>query len=207
MRRPSPAGAAAIGVAFATWVGALAGLVVGVPAIAVCAAGSVGSLAFRQRVAAIGLAFAVAGSLSGTLAAARIESTLTAPVPSGRIEFVGRVVEDAAGPDRPAVVVPEAVEREGSWRDWYGPPLGVRTIDETDLVAGDVIRVSGTIQAAPPTDPRGCSRRPGRRDRGREDRIRGRASVRVGQRRSIPGRGCARRWRRRAGSPLRIPDR
>jgi competence protein ComEC len=136
-------------VAFATWVGALAGLVVGVPAIAVCAAGSVGSLAFRQRVAAIGLAFAVAGSLSGTLAAARIESTLTAPVPSGRIEFVGRVVEDAAGPDRPAVVVPEAVEREGSWRDWYGPPLGVRTIDETDLVAGDVIRVSGTIQAAP----------------------------------------------------------
>jgi len=149
VRRPSPAGAAAIGVAFTTWVGALAGLVVGVPAVAVCAAGSVGSLGFRQRAVAIGLAFAAAGALSGTLAAARIESTLTAPVPNGRIEFVGRVVEDAAGPDRPAVVVPESVEREGSWREWSGPPLAVGTIDGTDLVAGDVIRVSGTIKAAP----------------------------------------------------------
>jgi competence protein ComEC len=136
-------------VAFTTWAGALAGLVVGVPAIAVCAAGSVGSLGFRQRAVAIGLAFAAAGALSGTLAAARIESTLTATVPNGRIEFVGRVVEDAAGPDRPAVVVPEAVEREGSWRDWSGPPLAVATIDGTDLVAGDVVRVSGTIKAAP----------------------------------------------------------
>ena len=149
MHRPSPAGAAAIGVAFATWTGAAAGLAAGVPTVVAFGVGLAGALASRRRIAAIALAFAAAGALSGTFAAARIESTLAAQVPTGRIEFWGRVVEDAAGNDRPAVMLPESIDFEGSRVEWNGPPLAVEIPSGATAVAGEILRVVGRIRPSP----------------------------------------------------------
>ncbi|MEA3502561.1 MAG: ComEC/Rec2 family competence protein, partial [Actinomycetota bacterium] len=86
--------------------------------------------------------------ISGALAAARIEATMSATVPTGPVSFVGVVVEDD-GPQRPAVVRPEVLRREGEWVSWPGPPLAVGPEPATPLVAGQRVRVRGTIRASP----------------------------------------------------------
>ena len=94
------------------------------------------------------MALFTAGTMSGSFAADRIAATLAAEIPVGPIEFIGVVAEDD-GPQRPAVVRPNALRTDGGWLTWSGPPLGVASHPDQALVAGQQVRVVGTARSAP----------------------------------------------------------
>ncbi len=147
MRLPSLAGQWAIAGAAAVWIGALLGLGLGLNlALVACVVASL--VALRSMPGAVLVALIAAGAMSGAFAADRIAATLTADVPVGPIEFVGVVAEDD-GPQRPAVVKPEALREPDGWRPWSGPPLGVGPEPGEPLVAGQRIRVVGTARSLP----------------------------------------------------------
>jgi competence protein ComEC len=73
---------------------------------------------------------------------------LDAEIPVGAVEFVGMVAEDD-GPQRPAVVAPEALRLPGGWIPWDGPAVGVGPDPAVPLVAGQRIRVVGTARRVP----------------------------------------------------------
>lgn len=129
------------------WLGALGGLRFGMVVVVIFGLAA-GLVAPRSAPAAVLVVFAAAGALSGVLAGDRIAATMTATIPNGPIEFVGFVTEDD-GPRRPAVVRPEALRNGDVWTTWQGPPIGVGPDAETPLVAGQRVRVVGTIREAP----------------------------------------------------------
>jgi competence protein ComEC len=129
------------------WIGTACGLRFGIGAAVVLGV-TAGAVALGQRAVAVLLTLAAVGAISGTLASARIEATISAAVPEGPVAFIGVVVEDD-GPRRPAVVRPEALRSEGEWIAWPGPPLAVGPGSDSPLVAGQRIRVTGTMRASP----------------------------------------------------------
>jgi len=146
MRRPSRAGVWAIAGAAAVWAGAASGFQWGPVASLVITL--VAMLAgARSRPLAILILLGACGSLSGALSASRIEATMTASLPAGPIEMIATVSEDG-GTRRPSVVRPEALVRDGVWVAWNGPPLGVSSAAH-ELVAGERVRLSGVLRAAP----------------------------------------------------------
>lgn len=141
------AGRWALAAAGAVWIGTWFGLHVGAAAsILLCVAGVLA--VFRSMAAGVLAALVVAGSISGMLASDRIANTLAAWIPTGPIEFVGVVAEDD-GPQRPAVVRPEALRTPDGWRSWSGPPLGVGPEPGVSLVAGQRVRVAGNARNVP----------------------------------------------------------
>lgn len=119
----------------------------GVAAAAVLGIAAAGVVVRSVPVAVMGVLLC-AGVISGAFTHQRTADTLAAPIPTGHIEFEGRVAEDA-GPMRPAVVQPEALRTESGWRPWSGPAVGVGPDGEAPLVAGQRIRVVGTVRSAP----------------------------------------------------------
>ncbi|MEA3503447.1 MAG: ComEC/Rec2 family competence protein, partial [Actinomycetota bacterium] len=101
-----------------------------------------------QRAVAVLLILAAVGALSGAFASARIAATMNAAVPAGPVVFIGAVAEDD-GPQRPAVVRPEKLRRNGDWVPWPGPPVAVGPNPTTPLVAGQRVMVTGTMRASP----------------------------------------------------------
>ena len=147
MRRPSRSGWWVLAAAGFIWVGAGGGLRFGIGAAA--ALGVVaGVAALWQRAVAILLILAAVGAISGAFALARIEATMAASVPEGPVVFIGVVVEDD-GPRRPAVIRPEQLSRDGEWDVWPGPPLAVGPDPTAPLVAGQRVRITGTLRASP----------------------------------------------------------
>ena len=144
MRSPSLAGRWAIAGAAAVWIGALLGLRVGISLAPIACIVAV-LVALRSMATGVLVMLIAAGAMSGAFAGDRIAGTLTAEVPVGSIEFVGVVAEDD-GPQRPAVVKPEALHESDGWRSWSGPPLGVGPEPGESLVAGQRIRVVGTAR-------------------------------------------------------------
>jgi len=147
VRSPSLAGRWAIAGAAAVWIGALLGLRVGIGVVFIAFAVAV-LVVLRSMATAVLVALVTVGAMSGAFAGERIAATLTAEVPVGPIEFVGVVAEDD-GPQRPAVVKPEALRESDGWRPWNGPPLGVGPEPGEPLVAGQRIRVVGTARSVP----------------------------------------------------------
>lgn len=135
--------------AAATWAGTLAGLAFGVAAIVLAAAGVAGGVVVRRRVVWIVLGLALAGALSGTMAAARMGATQTAPIPEGRITIAADVAEDSHGIDRPAIVEPAAVHVEGAWVAWSGPPLALYVPENDRVVSGELVEAEGIASASP----------------------------------------------------------
>ncbi len=133
--------------ALATWLGAIGGLIWGAPAVVTIAVGAA-TVAIRSRATGVVIALAAVGALSGLLAGVRIDATMNADVPSGRIEFAAVVAEDD-GPRRPAVVRPTALRVPDGWVGWAGPSLAVGPDDEYPMVAGQTVRVTGTARSAP----------------------------------------------------------
>jgi competence protein ComEC len=133
--------------AVATWLGTLLGFARS-SAVGVLVAAAALLVVMRSRRVAVIVAFAAVGAVSGMLAAARIDATMTAVVRAGPVEFVGTVVEDS-GPRRPAVVRPEEARDEDGWVEWRGPPLAVGPAPELPMVAGQRVRVTGTLRHAP----------------------------------------------------------
>ncbi len=107
-----------------------------------------GVVLLRRRAVAVLLTLAAVGAISGASASERIEATMSAALPTGPVTFVGVVVEDD-GPRRPAVVRPEALRSEGGWVAWPGPPLAVGPDSASPLVAGQRVRVTGTMRKSP----------------------------------------------------------
>jgi competence protein ComEC len=103
----------------------------------------------RRRVVWIVIGFVLAGALSGSMAAARMGATQTAPVPEGRITITARVAEDSNGADRPAIVEPAAVRLEGTWVAWSGPPLALDVPDDDRVVSGQLVEAHGNATASP----------------------------------------------------------
>lgn len=147
MSLPSRAGRWVLAGAAAVWLGVWFGLLFGVAATAAIAIAAA-AIALRSPPVAVFVVLLGAGSLSGVFTQGRAEATLGAAVPAGLVEFEGRVTEDD-GPMRPAVVQPEAIRLESVWRPWIGPSIGVGPDPETPLVAGQRIRVIGTMRSAP----------------------------------------------------------
>lgn len=147
MRSPSTAGRWVLAGAAAVWIGALLGLRFSL-SVAVGAAVVAAVLSLRSLTAGVLMALLTAGTMSGAFAADRIAGTLSATIPTGRIEFTGVVVEDD-GPQRPAVVQPDAVREPDGWKKWNGPPLGVGPEPGQPLVAGQRVRVVGTARNVP----------------------------------------------------------
>ncbi|MEA2010650.1 MAG: ComEC/Rec2 family competence protein [Actinomycetota bacterium] len=147
MRSPSRAGWWALAAAGSIWVGTGCGLRIGIAAAV--ALGCMGAVvALRQRAVAILVTLAAVGAISGALASARIEATMSAAVPTGPVALIGVVAEDD-GPQRPAVVRPEELRRGGQWTPWRGPPLAVGPDPATSLVAGQRVMITGTMRASP----------------------------------------------------------
>ena len=147
MRSPSRAGWWVLAAAGLVWIGTGCGLQFGIGAALVTGVVAA-AVALRHLAAAILLTLAAVGAISGASASARIEATMSAAVPTGSVAFVGVVVEDD-GPQRPAVVRPEALRSEGGWLAWPGPPLAVGPDPASPLVAGQRVRVTGTMRASP----------------------------------------------------------
>jgi len=133
--------------AAAIWIGSFLGFEWGV-AVPVTLAAASALVVIRSRAGAVVVGLAAVGALSGMLAASRIDVTMTAPVPVGRIRFVAVVVEDS-GPRRPAVVRPERLWADDAWTPWRGPPVAVGPDPVYPMVAGQRIRVTGTMRDAP----------------------------------------------------------
>jgi competence protein ComEC len=129
------------------WIGVWCGLLFGVVAAAVLGIAAAG-VAVRSVPAAVMAVLLCAGAISGAFTHQRAADTLAATIPTGHIEFEGRVAEDE-GPMRPAVVQPEALRTESGWRPWTGPAIGVGPDGEGLLVAGRRIRVVGMVRSAP----------------------------------------------------------
>jgi competence protein ComEC len=87
-------------------------------------------------------AFVVAGVLSGTLAAARVDATREAVVPATSASLVFTLVEDASS-NRYGIAVGEAVEIDGS--RWDGPRLAVVGLDD-EIDAGALVEASGRLR-------------------------------------------------------------
>lgn len=147
MRSPSRAGWWVLAAAGFIWVGTGGGLRFGIGA-AVAIGVLAGAVALWQRTVAILLILAAVGAISGAFASARIEATMVADVPEGPVVLIGVVVEDD-GPRRPAVVRPEELRRDGEWVAWPGPPLAVGPDPTAPLVAGQRVRITGTMRASP----------------------------------------------------------
>ena len=147
MRSPSRAGWWVLAAAGFVWTGTACGLRFGVGVAAVLGIAAA-VVALWQRPLAVLVALAAVGGLSGALASARIDATMTAEVPTGPVAFVGVVAEDD-GPQRPAVVRPEMLRDHGEWVAWPGPPVAVGPDPATPLVAGQRVRVTGTMRASP----------------------------------------------------------
>ncbi|MEA2024393.1 MAG: ComEC/Rec2 family competence protein [Actinomycetota bacterium] len=147
MRSPSRAGRWVLAAAGFIWIGTGCGLRFGIGSVIVMGVAAA-VVALWQRAVAVLLILAAAGALSGMFASARIDATMNAEVPTGPVAFVGVVVEDD-GPQRPAVVRPEMLRSEGEWVAWPGPPLAVGPDSDASLVAGQRVRVTGTIRESP----------------------------------------------------------
>ena len=147
MRSPSRAGWWVLGAAGVVWLGAGCGLRFGIGSAVVL--GCVGTVvALWQRPAAVLLVLAAVGAISGSFASARIEATLVSAVPTGPVTFIGVVAEDD-GPRRPAVVRPQTLRNGDEWIPWPGPPLAVGPDPDSPLVAGQRVKVTGTMRASP----------------------------------------------------------
>lgn len=129
------------------WIGTGCGLRFGIGSVIVLGVAAA-VVVLRQRSVAVLLILAASGALSGMFASARIDATMNAEVPTGPVAFVGVVVEDD-GPQRPAVVRPEMLRSEGEWVAWPGPPLAVGPDSDASLVAGQRVRVTGTMRESP----------------------------------------------------------
>ena len=133
-------------VAAAIWAGALTGpwvpWLLGFGVVAACLA-----MGWRWRallvVAAVGL-----GAVSGSLAAARSEATMTAELPSGSGVVAGVAMTDAVpyGSSSRFLVRPEVWTRAGVVTQWRGPALAV-VAEMADVTAGDRVEVEGLIRA------------------------------------------------------------
>lgn len=130
--------------AAATWAGALLGLTWGLPTLAGVGGCALIAVVVNRRVLVVA-ALVVAGALSGTVAASRIQVTYDAVVPEGPVEVVVRVVDEGPGtaPMR-AVVEPFMIRRDRRWIPWQGPSLALST--EVSLSAGDRVRVEGRLR-------------------------------------------------------------
>jgi competence protein ComEC len=137
-----------VAAAAATWLGAAAGLHLGVAVAAAAAVLAAVSLAARRPAVAVLLVLAGAGAISGAAAGARSDATLSAAVPEGPIAFTAVVVEDGSS-QRAAVVRPEARLEDGQRSVWRGPPLAVDLSAEQVLVAGERVMVEGLARSAP----------------------------------------------------------
>jgi len=121
--------------AAATWVGALLGLTLGLAALAAVGSCALIAVVVSRRVLVVA-ALVVAGALSGTVAASRIQVTHDAVVPEGPVEVVVRVVDEGPGTASiRAVVEPLMIRRDRGWIPWQGPALALST--EASLSAGD----------------------------------------------------------------------
>ena len=141
------AGRWALAAAGAVWIGAWLGLHIG-PVASIAVGLTALLVAVRSVSTAVLMALVVAGLISGACAADRISATMAAEIPTGTIEFVGAVTEDD-GPQRPAVVQPEALRTPDGWRSWSGPPLGVGPEPGIPLVAGQRVRIAGDARQVP----------------------------------------------------------
>lgn len=140
MRLPGPSGRIALAGAIATWSGALLGLEFGfLMALPLVGAAVAAGVTRRVGIAAL-LLMATAGVGSGSAAAERVEATLNAEVPEGPISVVGRVTEDG-NEARPGIVVPESARA--------GPPLSIELAAGDRLVAGERVRIDGSLRHAP----------------------------------------------------------
>lgn len=94
-------------------------------------------------IAAVGL-----GMVSGSMAAARGEATMTAALPRGTGILSGVAVTDAVpyGESSRFLVRSEAWTREGTTAPWHGPTLAV-VAEAANVAAGDRVEVTGSIRA------------------------------------------------------------
>ncbi len=147
MRSPSRAGWWVLAAAGTIWAGTGCGLRFGIGAAVVLGL-MAGAVALKRRAVAVLFALAAVGALSGAFASDRIEATMNASVPTGPVSFIGVVAEDD-GPQRPAVVRPEALRSDGEWVTWPGPPVAVGPDRASPLVAGQRVKIIGTMRASP----------------------------------------------------------
>lgn len=149
LRWPGGVGRWAVLAAGLAWVGALAGYHAGIaPVVAIAAVGvAVGRTSGRAAGVSV---VVVAAAVSGALAAHRMERTLEAPAPAGRVELVGVVLEDPRpyGESFRLVLQPQALLVTEQWKPFSGAPLAV-VADERFPVAGGTVRVSGVGRPGP----------------------------------------------------------
>ena len=134
--------------AAAAWVGAWLGGVcpwcaAGLGALIAAAAG------WRRQAVLLGVVL-VAAAGSGWAAAERDAATLAASVPAGPVVLEGRVLDEPrqAGEEVRFPLRPEAIVVGGRPVVWEGPRLAVSAAAAT-VTAGDRIRATGTLAAAP----------------------------------------------------------
>ncbi len=127
--------------------GALAGLGWGVPALSAATLG----LAAPRRHRPLAIAVLAAGALAGVAAAARVEATVVAELPAGRVEIGGVAVGDAAAGEFGASVLvrPDRIGTGSGWARWAGPPILVRAGGGPDVTVGDLVVARGVVRRRP----------------------------------------------------------
>lgn len=114
---------------------------------AVVAGGTI-LIAVRRNWAVVAAALVVAGSLSGSLSAARESSVLTAPSVDGPVRLAGWAIDDLR-PGRSGewfLFQPTHIERDRTWQVWDGAPILVAVDRSADIAARDHVIVRGTAR-------------------------------------------------------------
>ncbi len=97
-------------------------------------------------------ALVVAAPFSGWTASARVQSTLSADIPEGRVELLGQVADEPSKLDGGYgfVLDPEFDGSDGEWRSTDLPPIFVVVEDAAGApTTGDVVVVRGRLRSAP----------------------------------------------------------
>jgi competence protein ComEC len=147
LKLPSKASIPFVAGALVIWAGALGGrffgwaFLVGLVVVGV---------AVRRRSISFLLMAAAAGCLSGAASSAAEAGVVSAPIPEGPVSLVVRVNTDHRQGKYGSgwfLASPVAIERDGLWVGWSGPPLLVTHESEQRPAPGERLRVRGSLRA------------------------------------------------------------
>ncbi|GBD83962.1 comEC family competence protein [bacterium BMS3Abin02] len=149
LRVPGVAGRWTLGAGALVWSAVAIGRLVGAPAVAgaVVVGGTI-LVTVRRDWTVAAAALLVAGSLSGSLSAARESSVLTAPSVDGPVRLAGWAIDDLR-PGRSGewfLFQPTHIEHGRTWQVWDGAPMLVAVDTPTEIAARDHVIVKGTAR-------------------------------------------------------------
>lgn len=134
------------------WGAVAVGRTIGAPAVAgTVVAGVAAVVMIKRDWALLAAALVVAGSISGSMSAAREARVLSSATVEGPVTIAGWAIDDLR-PGRSGewlLFQPTSIMRRGIWLDWDGPPMLVSVDEAVEVAARDRLVVKGVARAQP----------------------------------------------------------